>query len=143
MGPAVSFACNRIAMLILSWPVDTWNERGLRVSHPSQASPSSSLTSSSSSSSSLSSSCRVGCGSVGGGGGGVAIRVSVSSPNTLYRELRCCRGVVAGFPFPRNGSTDSSDPWYRPGTRVMAHRRMHAHYGTPAPILPTRIEEPG
>lgn len=25
-----------------------------------------------------------------------ASRVSVSSPNTLYRELRCCRGVVAG-----------------------------------------------
>lgn len=101
----VSLACNRIAMLISSRSTDTWNERGLRVLHPSETSSSSS------------SSCGVGV---------VASRVSVSSLNTLYRELRCCRGVVGWlFPFPRNGTGDSSDPSYRPGIRERA--QTHAH----------------
>lgn len=88
VGPRVRFACNRIAMLILSL-LRGYVERG----------------------------------EAGGAGGrerereeGTCVsrtyllsgdefefqfqlpasRVSVSSPNTLYRELRCCRGVVAG-----------------------------------------------
>jgi len=37
-----------------------------------------------------------------------------SSPNTLYRELRCCRGVVATrFPFPRIDEVDSPKVPYR------------------------------
>ncbi|KAF7378555.1 hypothetical protein HZH66_015342 [Vespula vulgaris] len=68
--PGVSFPCNRIAMLILPRSVDTWNERALRVREPSCRPSSSSRT------------------------GAVASPVSASSPNTLYRELRCCRGVV-------------------------------------------------
>ncbi|KAF7379109.1 hypothetical protein HZH68_016954 [Vespula germanica] len=57
-------------MLILPRSVDTWNERALRVREPSCRPSSSSRT------------------------GAVASPVSASSPNTLYRELRCCRGVV-------------------------------------------------
>lgn len=93
-------------MLILSRSVDTWNEKGSACLTPilgefqfqfqfqrEDSAPSVA---------------------------GVATRVSVSSPNTLYRELRCCQGVVAGFPFLRNDTVlDSSDPSYRPDTHTL------------------------
>lgn len=85
-GDGVSFTCNRIAMLILSRSTDTRErERDLlRVSRPSSSlkvpvprHPVSQPA------------CR-------------STRVFASNPNTPYRKLRCCRGVLVIFPlYPR------------------------------------------
>jgi len=65
-------------------------------------------------------------------------RVSASSLNTLYRELRCCRGVVATrFPFPRIDKVDSLKVPRRYQARI--HRRVTNNEDTLA--LPRRSNE--
>lgn len=44
-----------------------------------------------------------------------ASRVSVSSPNTLYRELRCCRGSRLASPFPETAPPPIRPVLARPG----------------------------